>query len=479
MDINNNNKKNEDLFITNKMNSYYKNLTYYSKYDFDIWSTVIIFLIVLYIVIYYFIKNNLQMIKNDWDKYKCNPFYMPFASVINSKNSEFTNDNYKQCLNQSNFKLGIKISKPFDIIFYIFKVIFSVISTIFLKIIRFIVYLLMQIVNIFRAIIKRILKIFDELNFIFIRLADMVNHVLSIFTYIYYICLKVIHLVRFAFVLIQIAFFGMVVMPVSLTTAILFLIAGIQLTIAWIFSIIPFAGLLALAFWGIWGLVILIAIACCYIMIFLFDIHGNMGKATTTNVTELGKDKNTDNTTRNTRRRRGSQEQTETGPSGFQNLNDIEYDYEDKETIIKEKLKYIVLDTRQKILAGNFKDININPDNLLFKDNKVLPKCCDYNPHYSSDKGCVCSTLEQEEYLKRNGLNKSYNNNEDFDNDYNEKNININNLFFSPSRAFKGEESVFNDVTNKDKNKYINKNDIFHSDLSKNIVYSKLYLQSR
>ena len=90
----------------------------------------------------------------------------------------------------------------------------------------------------------------------------------------------------------------------------------------------------------------------------------------------------------------------------FQNLNDIEYDYKDKETIIKEKLKYIVLDTRQKILAGNFKNININPNNLFFKDNKVLPKCCQYNPHYSSDKGCVCSTLEQEEYLKRNGLNK-------------------------------------------------------------------------
>ena len=436
------------------MNAYYKNLTYYSKYDFDIWSTVIIFLIVLYVVIYYFIKNNLQMIKNDWDKYKCNPFYMPFASVINSKNSEFTNNNYKQCLNQSNFKLGIKISKPFDIIFYIFKVIFSVISSIFLKIIRFIVYLLMQIVNIFRAIINRILKIFDELNFIFIRLADMVNHVLSIFTYIYYICLKVIHLVKFVFVLIQMAFFGMVIIPVSLTTAILFSIAGLQLIIAWIYTIIPFFSLAALAYWGIWGVVIILAIASCYILIFLFDIHGNIGKAGNTNVTELGK-------------------------NGFQNLNDIEYDYEDKETIIKEKLKYIVLDTRQKILAGNFKDININPDNLLFKDNKVLPKCCDYNPHYSSDKGCICSTLEQEEYLKRNGLNKSYNNNEDFDNDDNEKNININNLFFSPTKAFKGEESVFNDVTNKDKNKYINKNDIFHSDLSKNIVYSKLYLQSR
>ena len=49
MNINNNIKNiNENLFITNKMNSYYENLTYYNKYNFDIWITVIIFLIVLY-----------------------------------------------------------------------------------------------------------------------------------------------------------------------------------------------------------------------------------------------------------------------------------------------------------------------------------------------------------------------------------------------------------------------------------------------
>jgi hypothetical protein len=461
MNINDNiNKINENLLIINKMNTYYKNLTYYNKYDYDIWITVIIFLIVLYVVIYYFILNNLQMLKNDWDKYKCNPFYMPFASIVNSENSEFTKNNYKQCLNQSNFKLGIKISKPFDFIFYIFKLIFSAISSIILMVMRFIVYLLMIIVKIFRAILDRILKIFDELNMIFLRLVDMVNHTLSIFTVIYYLCLKVIELVRFAFVLIQLAFFGIVVLPVIASNVILATLLIIQAIIAFFLTINPFTSWLGAIYWGMWGVLFIVFILSTIFAVFTLIINNNI--ATTTNnlpnsLTEP--DTNTEET--------------------FQNLNDIEYDYKDKETIIKEKLKYIVLDTREKILAGNFKDININTDNLFFKDNKVLPKCCQYNPHYSSDKGCICSTLEQEEYLKRNGLNKSYNNNDDDDDDSNEKNININNLFFSPTKAFKGEKSIFNDVTDKDKNKYINKNDIFHSDLSKNLVYSKLYLQSR
>ncbi len=463
MNINDNiNKINENLLIINKMNTYYKNLTYYNKYDYDIWITVIIFLIVLYVVIYYFILNNLQMLKNDWDKYKCNPFYMPFASIVNSENSEFTNNNYKQCLNQSNFKLGIKISKPFDFIFYIFKLIFSAISSIILMVIRFIVYLLMIIVKIFKAILDRILKIFDELNMIFIRLVDMVNHTLSIFTVIYYLCLKVVQLVRFAFVLIQLAFFGVVVIPILSANIILAALLIIQALLAFFLTINPFTSWLGAIYWGIWGILFIVFTLNTILSVFTLLINNNIEDAANDPHGAL------------------------TPEEQFQNLNDIEYDYKDKETIIKEKLKYIVLDTREKILAGNFKDININTNNLFFKDNKVLPKCCQYNPHYSSDKGCVCSTLEQEEYLKRNGLNKLYNNNnnnnnnnDDDDNNSNEKNININNLFFSPTKAFKGEKSVFNDVTDKDKNKYINKNDIFYSDLSKNLVYSKLYLQSR
>lgn len=446
MNIDNTNVKqfDEQLVIINKMNSYYKNLTYYNKYNFDIWMSFIVICIVLYVVIYYFIQNNLHMVKNDWDKYKCNPLYMPFAHIIHSENSEFTKNNLNDCLNKSNFKLGIKISKPFDIIFYIFKIIFSVFAKIILMIIRFIVYLLMTIVKIFRSVLERILKIFDELNFMFIRLADMVNHILSIFTFIYYICVKVINLVRFVFFIIQLAFFAMVILPITITFGILSMLLIIQLILAWFFGWInPF-------FWVLVAIQTILLLVCGITLITVYIISQN---------------------TKSAERKMG------TVSAGFQNLNDIENTYENKQTILKKKVKYILNDTKEKILAGNFKDIKLNTDELFFKDNKVLPKCCEYNPSYSTDKGCVCSTLEQEEYLKRNGLNKSYNNNNNQDDD--EKNININNLFFSPTQAFKGEENVFNNVTNKDKNKYINKNDVFHSDLSKNIIYSKLYLQSR
>ena len=450
----NNNNENTDLLITNKLKTYNTSLTFYNKFNFDIWTSICILLIVIYIVIYYFILNNLQSV--DWEKNKCNPFYMPFASIINSESSEFTQDNYKECLNKSNFKLGVDISKPFDMVFNIFKLIFSGLSSTISIIIRFIMYFLMKIVKIFKSILARFYKIFDEFNSIFIRISDMVNHILSIFTYIYYLCAKAMELIKFVFVLIQLSFFGMVILPLSIGSSILTLLIISFYILAWVTPPIPFiGGLLSLFFSTLASLFSGSFILSIVALTIGFILHATLN----TNGTPFGVGER------------------------FKNLNDIEYDYEDKETIIKEKIKYIVLDSRQKILAGNFKNININPDNLFFKDNKVLPKCCEYNPSYSTDKGCVCSTVEQEEYLKRNGLNKSYNNNNnnehDIYDDDNERNININNLFFSPTRAFKREESVFNDVTNKDKNKYINKNDVFHSDLSKNIVYSKLHLQSR
>ena len=67
---------------------------------------------------------------------------------------------------------------------------------------------------------------------IFLRLVDMVNHTLSIFTVIYYLCLKVVELIRFVFVLIQFAFFGVVVIPVITANGLLGLLLVIQFLIA-------------------------------------------------------------------------------------------------------------------------------------------------------------------------------------------------------------------------------------------------------
>ena len=68
------------------------------------------------------------------------------------------------------------------------------------------------------------IKFVNLANMIFLRLVDMVNHTLSIFTVIYYLCIKVVELVRFVFVLIQFAFFGVVVIPVITANGLLALL---------------------------------------------------------------------------------------------------------------------------------------------------------------------------------------------------------------------------------------------------------------
>ena len=51
----------QELLVLHNTNMYYKKLTFYNKYNFDIWVTFIILSIVSYIVLYYFILNNIPV----------------------------------------------------------------------------------------------------------------------------------------------------------------------------------------------------------------------------------------------------------------------------------------------------------------------------------------------------------------------------------------------------------------------------------
>ena len=94
--------------------------------------------------------------------------------------------------------------------------------------------------------------------------------------------------------------------------------------------------------------------------------------------------------------------------------------------------------------------VEIKPDEPLFSNNKILPECCLYNNEYSTDKGCPCITKDQNYYLQRRGINKDKYN-------FSINKNNLNNIYFSPSLAIKGEQFPFNPVTSKKYNiNYIN-----------------------
>ena len=84
----------------------------------------------------------------------------------------------------------------------------------------------------------------------------------------------------------------------------------------------------------------------------------------------------------------------------------------------------------------SYTNIKIDPEKVLFEDNKFLPECCFYNSEYSSSKGCPCITGDQQNYLSARGTNKSYISFIQNTNDYKNK-------FFSPTLAFQGNNVPF------------------------------------
>lgn len=57
----------------------------------------------------------------------------------------------------------------------------------------------------------------------------------------------------------------------------------------------------------------------------------------------------------------------------------------------------------ESLLGPEFKP---GPDSLfIFKNNQVKPECCDSS--YASDTGCVCTTIQQREFINKRGGNRT------------------------------------------------------------------------
>mgnify|MGYP006145567199 FL=1 len=137
--------------------------------------------------------------------------------------------------------------------------------------------------------------------------------------------------------------------------------------------------------------------------------------------------------------------------------------------IFNQVILYGVINYLYNNLSENYENYNLgnNPGEMIFKDNKILPECCSHFSHYSSDKGCPCITIEQQNYLRMRGLNRnksSYNHSPG-----------LKNIYFSPTNTLKG----LKDEKFLKHNTYINKSPVEMSAERKNEVYSLLNIQER
>ena len=178
--------------IDKKISDYFENASYDELYSNDIWFTIIAFLIVFCIALYFYIKSSLQAYRNSWQDNKCNPLLMPFASVINSDKVRDNNDleyivnNFNECLNTLTEEVATSSTKPINSILTYIGNFFTILFTIFIGIKGFIEYLLRLIMYFYSLIENSLQTMFLHIRMFFMNINDFLGKIISMFVVIYY-----------------------------------------------------------------------------------------------------------------------------------------------------------------------------------------------------------------------------------------------------------------------------------------------------
>jgi hypothetical protein len=235
--------------IKDNINKKFKNFSYYQKFSSDIWITILLFLIVLIINIYFFTLNNIKSFRANWDENKCNPVYMALAGTIKSedtiKNPNLAEETMYECLDEYNNDIFNKISSPISMMFSIFGDLFLSASKVVVNITSFISYLFGFLFSIFAEIIKRVKLFMTESNIIVQIIINFINSIMGIITNLYYAIVVLIESTKLIIYAGIVSFFVLVILPIiiwSITTGVTIVILGILRAIWLALVWIPFVG---------------------------------------------------------------------------------------------------------------------------------------------------------------------------------------------------------------------------------------------
>ena len=166
------------------------NSTYLKKYGFDIFITLIFLIIIIYTITYLYIKLNISKIKKNWNNYKCNPNYIPFAGIINKPENmsafEYTKYNFDICSIQILKTISNNATKP---ITYFQNLIFSILKSISSSInLMRIVFNKMKIniIKITKSILSRIMNVILPFINMILNIRDLIAKINGVFASIIY-----------------------------------------------------------------------------------------------------------------------------------------------------------------------------------------------------------------------------------------------------------------------------------------------------
>jgi hypothetical protein len=208
--------------ILNKINNYFDNSNYGELYSNDIWFTIIIFLVVIFIALYFYILGSIKSNKSSWQQNKCNPILMPFASLINSEESkgnemDFIINNFNECLNILNAELANETKKPIDNMKQSVEGIFGSVYNGFIELQKFIAYLFNLILELFKLIMDKLSVILINIKLFFMNANEFLRKIISSITVVFYTLVLLIKSFRLIFVLFVFGWLLTMVIPASMT----------------------------------------------------------------------------------------------------------------------------------------------------------------------------------------------------------------------------------------------------------------------
>ena len=182
--------------VEKKINEMYDKAKYLDKYGGSYYGTIFILIISFLVIGYLLVQINLEPIKKDFPKNKCNPAYIPFAGFIakppNQTAMEFTASNFSMCINQVLTMIVHNYTKPVativNMITAVFKALMKAIAVIKKNVYR-IKNILNELMNLIMsrviAAILPFLKIIIKLKDLFGKMGAMMNAMLSMMIGLY------------------------------------------------------------------------------------------------------------------------------------------------------------------------------------------------------------------------------------------------------------------------------------------------------
>ena len=263
----------KDADLVGKINEYFDNASYSELHINDIWFTIIIFLVVIFIALYFFITSTIKSYKTSWSQNKCNPLLMPFASIINSEESRndelnYIINNFNECLNTLNAELADEAKIPINKLTTSIEGIFGSIFQSFIKIQEFIAYLFELLLELVTMIMSKLNTILINVKYFFINVNDLFGRVLSMFTVVYYTLILLLRAFRLIIAVFVLGWLVTVVIPASMTTLGIIIVVAILVIAIVLVNPIPVVGQIIVLF----IIPILIPIYGSYILSLVFLI---------------------------------------------------------------------------------------------------------------------------------------------------------------------------------------------------------------